>query len=80
MWRDGNELVHNTKFHEYIQSSSTYEDWKSLISDYFANIVEDDFQTRDDNIEERISDAGFVISGRFHGIIAAIQKGLPLCH
>ena len=77
VWRDGKELINNPLFRNYIQVGSCYSEWKKIISEHFENIIEDDFQTRDDNIEERIGDAGFVISGRYHGIVAAIQKGLP---
>jgi hypothetical protein len=40
-------------------------------------VTEDDFQTQEDDIEQRIAGCGFVVSGRYHGIMAAIQKGLP---
>lgn len=78
VWRDGHELLNNSKFKEYIgDSSDSYNKWKKIIEQRFKIIVEDDFQTRNDNVEERIGNAGFVISGRYHGIVAAIQKGLP---
>lgn len=77
VWRDGHDLISNPKFHAYIQPGSSYEEWKAVVGKEFQTIVEDDFQTRDDDIEGRISDCGFVISGRYHGIVAAIQKGLP---
>lgn len=77
VWRDGKELLNNAQFAEYICPGSSFAEWKDAISSNFDRIIEDDFQTRDDNIEERISDAGFVVSGRYHGIVAAIQKGLP---
>lgn len=77
VWRDGHELLDNEKFREYIVPGSSYDEWKKSIEAYFKEIVEDDFQTRDDNVDERIDDCGFVISGRYHGIVAAIQKGLP---
>lgn len=77
VWRDGHELIRNEQFNNYIQSGSSYEEWKNCVSDNFVDIVEDDFQTGEDNIEERISDCGFIISGRYHGIVSAIQKGLP---
>lgn len=77
VWRDGHELLSNFKFKEYIKPGKSYQDWKTIIDKYFTDIVEDDFQTKDDNIEERINDSGFIISGRYHGIIAAIQRGIP---
>lgn len=77
VWRDGHELLSNPKFNAYIQAGSCYEEWKSVINSRFESIIEDDFQTNEDDIESRIDDCGFVVSGRYHGIIAAIQKGLP---
>ena len=77
VWRDGHELLNNVKFSKYICNGSSYSEWKNVIDKKFDLIVEDDFQTRDDNIDERIADAGFVISGRYHGIVAAIQRGIP---
>jgi len=77
VWRDGHELLSNPRFNSYIQSGSSYEEWKSVLEERFDVIVEDDFQTHDDDIEARIADCSFVVSGRYHGIVAAIQKGLP---
>lgn len=80
VWRDGHDLLYNEKFRTYIRPSGggdDYDKWKNLIEKHFSEIVEDDFQTKEDNIEERVSDCGFVISGRYHGVVAAIQKGLP---
>lgn len=77
VWRDGHELLSNPKFNAYIQAGSCYAEWKSLISHRFESVIEDDFQTNENDIETRIADCGFVVSGRYHGIIAAIQKGLP---
>lgn len=77
VWRDGHELLSNPKFNAYIQPGSSYEAWRSVVDSRFQSVVEDDFQTRDDDIERRIADCGFVVSGRYHGIVAAIQKGLP---
>jgi len=80
VWRDGHELLANSKFREYIKAGEDENlkiSWRSLIKKHFAVIAEDDFQTRDDDIEERISNCGFVISGRYHGVVAAIQRGLP---
>lgn len=77
VWRDGHELLSNEKFFKYIESGSSHDEWSGIIRRNFENIVEDDFQTREDNIDDRISGSTFVISGRYHGIVAAIQKGIP---
>ncbi len=77
VWRDGHELLSDEQFSKYIENGSSYDEWKEVIQKNFKIIVEDDFQTREDNIEDRISGSTFVVSGRYHGIVAAIQKGLP---
>lgn len=77
VWRDGKDLISNELFEKYIQYGSSFEEWKNVASDNFKTITYDDFQTKDDDIDSRIADSGFVISGRYHGIVAAIQKGLP---
>lgn len=77
VWRDGHELLSNPEFADYICMGSSYEEWREVIQNSFTTIIEDDFQTGEDNIAERMTDSGFVISGRYHGIVAAIQRGLP---
>lgn len=78
VWRDGQELLNNPSFREYIQyKNGVKEEWNSSIEKHFAKTIYDDFQTNEADIEARIGDAGFVISGRYHGIVAAIQKGIP---
>lgn len=77
VWRDGQELTRNPKFREYIQYSDNFEQWKKVIQAHFNCIERNDFQTTADNIEAAMENCGFVISGRFHGIAAAIQKGIP---
>lgn len=77
VWRDGKELLNSDEFSEYIQYHNDYEVWREKIKSKFSNIIYDDFQTSEDDIEQRIKGCGFVISGRYHGIVAAIQKGIP---
>lgn len=77
VWRDGGELLENAKFRKYISAGASKEEWYQVINRHFGSRTEDDFQTTEADIEERISGCGFVISGRYHGIVAAIQKGLP---
>ncbi len=48
-----------------------------LVSGYFNVVEMNDFQTKSCNIAEIITDADCVISGKFHGIVAAIQRGIP---
>lgn len=77
VWRDGLDLTRNAQFQQYIQYEDTLRQWESVIHRHFSCIKEDDFQTTSDRIEDIIGDCGFVISGRFHGIAAAIQRGTP---
>lgn len=77
VWREGTELLENNKFNEYIQYNKVKDKWREVLNKNFDTVWEDDFQTEDDNIEDRINGKGFVISGRYHGIVAAIQKGIP---
>lgn len=77
VWRDGRELIENQKFNQYIQYADVKMEWLSNIERNFSTIVQNDFQTSDYDIAEIINSCGFVISGRYHGIIAAIQSGLP---
>lgn len=77
VWRDGRELTRNPKFRDYIQYEDNLEQWENTIQAYFRSIERNDFQTTADNIEDVMEHCGFVISGRFHGIAAAIQKGIP---
>lgn len=78
-WRDGEIFTKNQKdnFVNYGRYKQNYTEFLNKIDKNFSFIKFDDFQVYADNIEERIAGSGFVISGRFHGIIAAIQKGLP---
>lgn len=77
VWRDGKEWYDNSQFYQYIAPGSSYDEWKALVSKLFENIVDDDFQTTGDDIEHRTEGMTFVVSGRYHGIVSAIQRGLP---
>ena len=79
VWRDGHELVgESEQFREYIKTNGNEKElWDDCIRRNFDTIIEDDFQTQDDELESRIAGCGFVVSGRYHGIMAAIHKGLP---
>ena len=78
VWRDGKELVDKQLFKDYIKPiPDAKEKWDAVVYKNFENVLEDDFQTNGDDILERIQNCGFVISGRYHGIVAAIQRGIP---
>ncbi len=77
VWRDGQDLLRNEQFHKYICYENRIDEYNRIIGEEFDEITADNFQTCGNDIENRIGNCGFVISGRFHGIIAAIQRGLP---
>ncbi len=78
IWRDGRDLYNQfPDFHDYIDYEDKYDEYIKLLSCHFSQIKVDDFQTSDYDAEKVIGDSGFIVSGRFHGIVAAIQKGIP---
>lgn len=77
IWRDGKELISNEQFKSYICYEDIKEKWTSIVESEFDRIKYDDFQTDVSDISERMKEIGFVISGRYHGIVAAIQNGVP---
>lgn len=77
VWRDGHEWLENNKFAEYISYEDTEKEWKKCIGSNFEIIEYNDFQTQEWSVLDTLNDCGFVISGRYHGIVAAIQRGLP---
>jgi spore maturation protein CgeB len=77
VWRDCLSLTSYEQFKDYIGYENNQEVYNQIISEEFTEVISDDFQTDGNDIENRIGSCGFVISGRYHGIVAAIQKGLP---
>lgn len=78
IWRDGKDLADNYKdFNEYIIYEENYSSYINILESNFSEIIENDFQTNSHDINKIICDCGFIISGRYHGIVAAIQKGIP---
>lgn len=77
VWREPGKLLDDEAFNDYIEYKDSYDDWKAIIENNFEDIKIDDFYTTEANIEDIMNERGFVISGRYHGIVAAIQKGIP---
>ena len=77
IWRDPDELLRYKDFQEYIGLTTDIRAWQKTIQDRFKRLSIDDFNTEYNYIEELTSHVGFVISARYHGIIAAIQRGVP---
>lgn len=78
VWRAPNKyMLSDPQFIKYQQAEYDYDDWENTITRHFTNVKFDDFITYESNIEERVRGCGFIISGRYHGIIAAIHLGIP---
>lgn len=77
VWRSGKELAADNRFGAYMQYEENDNQILHLIEDNFNCLICDDFQGERWNLEDSFQDSGFIISGRYHGIIAAIQMGIP---
>ncbi|RKY08006.1 MAG: hypothetical protein DRP56_04790 [Planctomycetota bacterium] len=77
VWRDPDKLFAYPDFEKYIGVDGDYTTWKTKLSGEFSRVKEDNFSTKQCGIEQLVSDCGFVISARYHGIVAAIQRGVP---
>lgn len=77
VWREPGKLLEDERFHSYIEYQDSQGEWMNILNDNFLGIRTNDFDTTEANIEDIMEQIGFVISGRYHGIVAAIQKGLP---
>lgn len=77
VWRDPVELLRYPDFQRYIGMVESYAVWKENLSSVFRIIREDNFYTPECRIEEMMRHCGFVVSGRYHGIVAAMQKRVP---
>lgn len=78
VWRTpGQEMLSNPRFAEYQRAEYDYYDWEKRVYRSFVHVKQDDFVTFESDVEKRIEGCDFVISGRYHGIVAAIQKGIP---
>lgn len=64
-------------FDNYIGEQTEKEIWDNLLSKLFKSVVQNDFSTTSSDISIIMDGVGFVVSARFHGIVAAIQKGIP---
>jgi glycosyltransferase involved in cell wall biosynthesis len=77
VWRNPDKLFAYPDFKKYIGVDGEYSTWKTKLSGEFSRIEEDNFSTEQCGIEQLVSNCGFVISARYHGIVAAIQRGVP---
>lgn len=78
IWRTPNEnMLRDEKFSLYQRAKYDYYDWESIIKKRFKKVDIIDFSTYNKHVIEKLKNASFIISGRYHGIIAAIQQGIP---
>jgi len=77
IWREPGVLLNSADFVNYIGPVAELQKWNDVITPNFSKISEDDFQTTECYIDELSQGCGFIISARYHGIIAAIQRGIP---
>lgn len=78
IWRKPDQwMLQHKEFIEYQSANYDYYEWEKTVYSSFRHVINDDFVTYSDNAFERIKSCDYVISGRFHGIIAAIQLGIP---
>lgn len=77
VWRDVDELLRFPDFREYIGPVASRETWKGKLAGVFNSVLEHSFQTRQANIDALTGDVGFIISARYHGVVAAIQRQIP---
>lgn len=78
VWRDPSELLEFDDFREYIGSVTHRNVWFNEIKTNFRVIHEKSFFGDKCNIEEITNGIGFIVSARYHGVVAAIQRGI-LC-
>jgi hypothetical protein len=77
IWRDPDELLKYEDFRKYIGDVRKKQAWLNRLKPYFKNIYESTFHTNKCNIEEITNNISFIVSARYHGIVAAIQRGIP---
>lgn len=77
VWREPEELLHYDDFIRYIGPVVAKDEWLERIRPHYPEIVTDDFQTTASALSNDVDSASLIVSARFHGVVAAIQKGIP---
>lgn len=78
-WRndlDGLRASH-VNFENYFPRPVDENLWLMCLKSHFTDIISDDFTTDSDDITRLLVDVDLIVSSRFHGIVAAIQMGIP---
>lgn len=77
IWRDPNELMKYEDFKEYIGELSEKFSWNKTFNNLGYGTLEDTFTNDKKHLNEIINETTLIVSGRYHGIVAAIQAGIP---
>lgn len=77
IWRPPSALLHYDDFKRYIGKVTEEKRWFEILKSKFNTIYRDNFITKKNNINDLTDNVGFIISARYHGILAAIQRGIP---
>jgi polysaccharide pyruvyl transferase WcaK-like protein len=78
IWRDPLQLLQYPDFHEYIGAAASQSQWLKILTEQFQSIKTNSFHTFRSNIGMITRRADFIISGRYHGIVAAMQRRVPV--
>ncbi len=78
IWRDPSVLLSFDDFREYIGPVTNRNQWISKIEKNYTEITVNEFETTKCDIEHMTENIGLVISARYHGVVAAIQRGIPV--
>jgi len=81
IWRKNDldiSLYSKDKWKKYIGEYASIDRWRGVLLS-FSNVIESSFDgTENENwILESMNNVGFIVSQRYHGIISAIQMGIP---
>jgi len=77
VWKNPDELIAFEDFYEYIGSVTEKEIWRNELQTHFSVFREYSFSGDRCYIGELTEGVGFIVSARYHGIVAAIQRGIP---
>jgi len=73
-----NDLLDNSLYSVHTCNQNSYLEILNILYQIFDYVDFSDFQGDSGNPNDYISNnSGIIVSGKFHGIVAAIQKGIP---
>lgn len=77
IWRAPGELLESPDFRQYIGPVATESDWLDVVERTADSVTHHDFGCNDNPIEALTDGVDLVVSARYHGLAAAIQRGIP---